>query len=216
MILTAEIGSCHKQNLGLATLLIKEAKQAGADIAKFQLGWPKEDAMRHIDHMARELWAVCRYYDIEFMASIWSPAGFAVAKELGMRRYKVSHQVAMERPEWMQDILEDRREVFVTLPHESDASLPNVRRIYAQTEYPTPPDKVLLPKAFGLNALWYGYSDHTLGIEACLVSAARGARYIEKHFCLDRSDLYTRDTPLCATPDEFATMARLAKEMWKL
>ena len=41
---------------------------AGADIAKFQLGWPKEDTVRHIDHWAVFLAESCAFFGIEFMA----------------------------------------------------------------------------------------------------------------------------------------------------
>ena len=39
MIFIAEIGLNHNGNLDLCHELIRQAKFAGADIAKFQLGW---------------------------------------------------------------------------------------------------------------------------------------------------------------------------------
>ena len=32
-----------------------------------------------------------------------------------------------------------------------------------------------------------GYSDHTIGIDSCLVAAAFGAKIIEKHFTIDNN-----------------------------
>ena len=45
----AEIGLNHNGNLDLCHELIRQAKWAGADIAKFQLGWrAKKDEINHI------------------------------------------------------------------------------------------------------------------------------------------------------------------------
>jgi len=57
--------------------------------------------------------------------------------------------------------------------------------------YPTPPEQANLAtiseiaNRFNVMA---GFSDHTLGIVAPVLSVAYGARVIEKHFILDRSD----------------------------
>jgi sialic acid synthase SpsE len=53
-----------------------------------------------------------------------------------------------------------------------------------------------------------GYSDHTLGIEACLLSVALGARIIEKHFTLDKNHSEFRDHQLSADPTEMAELVR--------
>jgi len=211
VLIAAEFGSLHKQSIALAAVMIKEAKQAGADIAKFQLGWPVEDKVRHVGRdMAVRLWELCNFYGIEFMASIWSPEGLEIARELGTRRYKVSHQITREHPAWLDDLLEDEKETFVSgLP----IYRPNVRRIFVSEEYPLLPDRVLLPSRFGDKGNYWGYSDHTLGIGACLAAIARGAMYVEKHFALDKTDMFTRDAPMSATPGELADLCRLGKEM---
>ena len=58
------------------------------------------------------------------------------------------------------------------------------------TEYPTPLSDanlkamLTIKKKFKINI---GYSDHTLGIDACLWATAMGASVIEKHITLSRS-----------------------------
>jgi N,N'-diacetyllegionaminate synthase len=60
--------------------------------------------------------------------------------------------------------------------------------LHANTEYPTPMEDVNLRamvtigKELDVN---FGYSDHTLGIEADIAAVAMGASCIEKHFTLD-------------------------------
>ena len=47
-----------------------------------------------------------------------------------------------------------------------------------------------------------GYSDHTLGIEACVLAVALGARILEKHFTISKSHSEFRDHKLSAEPQE--------------
>ena len=51
-----------------------------------------------------------------------------------------------------------------------------------------------------------GYSDHTLGLDACLTAAALGARILEKHFTLRRDFSDFRDHQLSAEPHELAEL----------
>ncbi|HJX13214.1 MAG TPA: N-acetylneuraminate synthase family protein [Dehalococcoidales bacterium] len=58
-----------------------------------------------------------------------------------------------------------------------------------------------------------GYSDHTLGIEAAVLSAALGARIIEKHFTLDKNYSEFRDHQLSADPEEMARLVERVREV---
>ena len=62
---------------------------------------------------------------------------------------------------------------------------------------------------------YFGYSDHTHGIATCLLAISRGAKIIEKHFTLDKSNTTIRDHALSATPDEFKNMVNLGREIYK-
>lgn len=57
-----------------------------------------------------------------------------------------------------------------------------------------------------------GYSDHSLGVEAAVLSVALGARIVEKHFTIDKNYSDFHDHKLSADPDEFAHMIRRIKE----
>ena len=56
-----------------------------------------------------------------------------------------------------------------------------------------------LKQAFDLPV---GYSDHSAGIEAAILSISLGAKVIEKHFTLDKN-LQGPDHLASSTPDEF-------------
>ena len=55
-----------------------------------------------------------------------------------------------------------------------------------------------------------GYSDHTLGIDACITAASLGARIIEKHFTIDKKYSDFHDHQLSADPIE---MKRLVEKV---
>ena len=56
-----------------------------------------------------------------------------------------------------------------------------------------------LKQAFDLPV---GYSDHSIGCEAAILSIGLGAKIIEKHFTLDKK-LSGPDHSASSTPDEF-------------
>lgn len=210
VLFVAEIGSMHKGDRSLAYELIRQAKQAGANVAKFQFGWPREDRLRHVDDWAEFLADACAYHGIELMASLWGSEGLAAARAVDMRRYKIAYQKRDDEA-LINEARRDMREIFIS-GYEGPV-LPEIRPIFCVSKYPCYPGDVRLPAHFGHYQPWHGYSDHMHGIAACLAAVARGARYIEKHFCLGKDDLTVRDTPFSATPGEFSELTRLGREL---
>jgi|TARA_Y100000310_G_scaffold323928_1_gene385065 N-acetylneuraminate synthase/N,N'-diacetyllegionaminate synthase len=76
--------------------------------------------------------------------------------------------------------------------------------LHCVSVYPTPPEKANLLAIKELNSIvsTIGYSDHTLGIEAAVLSVALGARIIEKHFTLDKNHSDFRDHSISADAEE--------------
>lgn len=60
-----------------------------------------------------------------------------------------------------------------------------------------------------------GYSDHSLGSEAAILSVGLGAKVIEKHFTLDKS-LAGPDHLASSTPDEFKSLAESVRKAEKI
>ncbi len=77
--------------------------------------------------------------------------------------------------------------------------------LHCVSTYPVSPARASLAtipalrEAFGVTV---GYSDHTLGLDACLAAVALGARIIEKHFTLSHQHSEFRDHQLSAKPAE--------------
>ena len=215
MLFVAEIGSMHKGSPSLARELIRQAAHAGADIAKFQLGWPPDDPLRHIDGWSQTLAKWCADYNIEFMASLWAQEGLRAAERANMCRYKVAAQKSGESA-FLEMVLSTGKEVFVSvdplMSRHQPALYGNAKYIWCVSKYPAYPENLEnMPERFGGD--WYGYSDHSHGIGACLLAIARGSMYTEKHLTLDKTDLTVRDTPFSATPDEFADLVKYGKEI---
>ena len=219
MLIAAEIGSLHKQDQGLAFEMIRKTAEAGTDIAKFQLGWPKEDIVRHIDPWAVFLAESCAFFGIEFMASIWSIDGLNIARMLKMKRYKVSNQVALSTdPEVKRlfgAILSDGKETFISGMPPVRGTIQNARWLYCVPKYPAYPRDVQLPGGMGEGAEYFGYSSHSHGIGDALIAISRGAEYIEKHVTLDR-ELTTRDAGYAITFEELGELVRLGREIERL
>ena len=70
------------------------------------------------------------------------------------------------------------------------------------------------PKKFSSNT-YDGFSDHTIGIETSLLAISRGAKIIERHFSLDKSDNTIRDHVISSTPSEFRLLVELGRELHK-
>ena len=58
-----------------------------------------------------------------------------------------------------------------------------------------------------------GFSDHTIGDFSTIMSVIYGAKIIEKHFTLDKSDTTIRDHTLSSTPREFTDLVKYGREI---
>jgi len=88
--------------------------------------------------------------------------------------------------------------------------------LHCVSAYPAAPEQAnlraipLLAAELGCTV---GYSDHTLGIEACTAAVALGARVIEKHFTLSKTLSDFRDHQLSADPADMALLIKRIREV---
>jgi len=90
--------------------------------------------------------------------------------------------------------------------------------MHCVTSYPTLPEEANLLAIRELQSLnvTVGYSDHTIGIEAAVLSVALGARIIEKHFTIDKNYSDFRDHQLSSDPNEFSQLVERVNNASKL
>ncbi len=84
--------------------------------------------------------------------------------------------------------------------------------LHCVTSYPVPPEQANLAAirtiAEAIDGITVGYSDHTIGIEACVLAVALGARVLEKHFTINKRHSDFRDHALSADPADLAELVR--------
>jgi N,N'-diacetyllegionaminate synthase len=91
---------------------------------------------------------------------------------------------------------------------------PGLVLLHCVSAYPTPSGQANLMALRALAGFGHtvGYSDHTLGIDAAVLSVALGARVIEKHFTLSKTQSEFRDHQLSVEPHELkALVERIAE-----
>ena len=157
------------------------------------------------------------------MASIITEPALDLAHAAGLRRYKIASRTVRDNPALCRRILAEGKETFVSLGMHDDEKFPfgdpdgeRLRYIYCRSKYPCYPEDLRgLPARFEPLG-YYGYSDHLHGLEGCMLAVARGARYIEKHFTLNRTSPVIRDHVLSAVPAEFRMLTELGRSVGRL
>jgi len=226
----AEIGENHLGDWNRARDMIAAAAQAGADIVKFQSyrgcdvadDDPEKEWFGRVevpDAMHEELMALAQQHGVQFLSTPFTVerARF-LCEHLGLRAIKIASSEMINAP--LLDYVNGRADTVYlstglsTLDEVRQAvrHLGRVRELvimHCVTQYPAQDEDAnlraleALHRAFPEHAI--GYSDHTLGITACLAAVALGATVIEKHFTMDKS-LPGTDHVLSATPDELRDM----------
>jgi sialic acid synthase SpsE len=234
----AEIGANHEGSLDEAKRLIEAAARCGVDAVKFQtyradkiVAVSETQRRAHFrrleltDTEFQTLAQVALEHGVMFLSTPFDIESVDLLDPL-MPAFKiasgdltatplVAHIATKGKPVIMSTGMAGLEEIFDAVGVIEDASplgteVPLVL-LHCVSAYPTPDAHA------NLNAIPYlrdrtgrpvGYSDHTLGIEACLAAVALGARVIEKHFTFDKNRATMRDHQLSADPTDLAQMVR--------
>jgi N,N'-diacetyllegionaminate synthase len=118
------------------------------------------------------------------------------------------------------DLNEIRRtkDYIYSIWNETGISSRDLAILHCVVSYPTSLENANLLSISALAGLGVtvGYSDHTIGIEAAVLSAPLGARIIEKHFTIDKAYSSFRDHQLAADPCELAELVRRVRDAEKM
>lgn len=146
---------------------------------------------------------ICKEVGIGFMSTPFDFKSIEVLNELQMDYIKIPsgeitnlpylRKIAkMNAPVIMSTGMSNMEEIdcAVHILEKEGISHKNIIILHCNTQYPTPFEDVNLnamhsiAKRFGVTV---GYSDHTKGIEVPIAAVAMGAKFIEKHFTLNRN-----------------------------
>ncbi len=135
--------------------------------------------------------SICDAYGIEFFASVFDEEKLDWCIDLGVNLLKIASRTVVKEEALCSKIINTGKPTFVSLGFWKSNSLPftsdNVMYFNCVSKYPTGilDQKCSVSKKYSDKIV--GLSDHSYGISNCLYHIAMGARYIEKHFTLDKS-----------------------------
>jgi N,N'-diacetyllegionaminate synthase len=222
IIFIAEIGMNYNGNIDFAYELIKQAKLAGADIAKFQLGWrDKPGEINNLDNdKIKKLFLWGQQLDIEIMFSIITEGALKLIQPFNANKFKIASRTLIDNIKLAKSVVKKNKLTFISLGMWKSKKLPfkknnKIKYLWCNSKYPTHlSDLKNFPKNFK-KSHYDGYSDHSIGIETCILAVCRGAKIIEKHFTLDKSDTTIRDHLLSANPEEFRLMVNISRDIYR-
>jgi N-acetylneuraminate synthase/N,N'-diacetyllegionaminate synthase len=242
VLVVAEIGNNHEGSLELAERVIGRAAEAGAGAVKFQVIVPdrlvsvaQADRVRQLSRFQlsygqfERLAEVARRHNVLFLATPFdldsarflAPLVPAFKVASGDNTFFPLLEVVARagKPVLLSTGLLGLAEVrqskeFIERIWGENGVNPGLALLHCVVNYPTAPADAHLLAIRSLQTLGalVGYSDHTLGIEAAVLSVALGARVIEKHFTLDKNQSDFRDHQLSADPAELAELVRRVKQ----
>lgn len=214
-LIVAECGNNHEGDLETAVKLLEAAAASGASLVKFQAGTAEGFARTPEDIPRYRYYALpiesykylirrAEQLEIGIFFSVWGEAP-------GFHSLRCHGFLKIGARQFGQFLEYDGPKTFVSIPYGWEGTFPYKQAVplHCVSEYPaTNPH---------LEAIWslanildrpIGYSDHTIGIEACIEAAKLGAIVIEKHFTLAHDFGPLRDHQLSATPEELKTLVQ--------
>ncbi len=183
-----------------AEQMIVQSKMMGADAIKVQLfdTYKMPGQNRHIWEylsMNKEtffrLADYCEKLRIDFFASAFDEERFEWICERNLKYNKIASSLIEINPKLCESMLQTSMHTFFSLGKWTQTNFPfdvnNVTYFHCIAKYPHNYDEAIetMPQKFDGKLL--GYSDHSLGIDAAKEAVKNGAKYIEKHFTLDKS-----------------------------
>ena len=183
-----------------AEQMILQSKLAGADAVKVQL-WdtyrmPGSD--RELwDHlsMSRDQFLGLKEFadrlNIDFFASPFHRDRFNWITDAGIKINKIASSMLEWDIEFCQDMVGDGMLTYCSLGKWDNRLVypfknSNVKYFHCVAKYPHSEEEAieLMPEKF--DDVLIGYSDHSIGIDACKEAVRRGATVIEKHFTTNK------------------------------
>lgn len=238
-LLIAEVGNNHEGSFDAAKRLVDAAAKSGVDAIKFQtfaaarFVSPADPArlkrlrsfeltpaqFRELAKRAKDLGLlfISTPLDLE-SADVLAPLVDAYKIASGDNDFfpLIERAASYGKPMIISTGISDLRQVARTVAFAEPRAKAGLALMHCVSSYPVPEDQANLLSIQTLARRFpkipVGYSDHTLGIEASVLSVAVGARIVEKHFTLDKNTSDFRDHALSADPKEMAELVRRVRQ----
>ena len=193
----AEIHPQHNGSMEEIKRIIIQCKISGANIVKVQLYDSKKlfnnDERKYLEISKDELSEInefCNLHGIELSASIFDLERVDWCEKLNFQTYKIASRSVNDK-ELCEKIISLNKKVIISLgmydfknkkiPYEGK----NIDYLYCVSKYPANYEDIEMPNFNG--SIFSGYSDHTIGLGACILAVSKGAKIIEKHYSNNKS-----------------------------
>jgi len=242
-IVISEIGENHYGRWDICRGLIEESAANGATIVKFQTysgeqwgldhefyEWFKGVAMPEKVHF--EMQELCKEKGIGFLSSPFTVKAAAfLIDEMGLEEIKIASGriVHHDLLDYVNSKADQVKTVYMSTGgcsmDEIAAAVKRFEKIerlyllHCVSQYPTDDENVnlrmmaTLKQAFPQLAI--GFSDHSLGIDACVAAVTLGAEVIEKHFTYS-TKMPGDDHPGAMTPETLADLVHRIQRVEKM
>lgn len=194
------ISEIHPQNMGSiseAERMILQSKLNGADYVKVQL-YSSEKLFNnkdreYIEYTRKEFKHLVNYsrnIGIEMFASVFDEERLEWCEDENIKIHKIASRTVDDK-KLCEKIISTGKPVIFSLgmydyknkevPFENK----NIKYLYCVSKYPTSLTDIEMPDF--QNSIFDGFSDHTIGTSASIYAISKGAKIIEKHFSLNKS-----------------------------
>lgn len=236
----AEAGINHNGKVDQAMRLIKHAKKAGADAVKFQTYLTEKRVSKNspIYEILKKCEIEFKYFKemkdyskelgIQFFSTPFDrESAEYLLKDLKLPLVKVASFYSSNN-DLLDYISKYKTDIIVSLGMTKMNEVKSLIKKYSKknliallhcvTSYPNKPQDSNLSSIYTLNKNFdniIGYSDHTNGIEVPIMSIAAGAKIIEKHFMVNKSDIVV-DKAVSVDTSDFRVMVKKIRETEKI
>lgn len=171
----------------------------------------------------------CKKKKIEFLSSGFDTASILFLKKIGMKRYKIPSGEINNFPS-LELISKLKKRVLLSTGMSTFSEIKAAFKIlkknndkkkitimHCNSAYPTPFEDSNLLTIKKLRKMFktpVGYSDHTVGYEACIAAVTLGASVVEKHFTLN-NNLSGPDHKSSLDPKNFKKMVKYIRNIEK-
>ena len=238
-LIIAEIGNNHEGSFDNAIKLINAAKKTGVDAVKFQTYKPElyytqseKDRIKKLSKFQlsyEEFYKLSKYAKKQKLIFISTPFDL---ESLDFLKNIVDIIKISSGDNNFSDLIlgsiKSKKELIISTGLTSLKEIKNLiyfikknnyskktYLLHCVANYPVEPEDANLNFLLELKSIFkenYGYSDHTIGIDACVISYLLGAKIIEKHFTLNKK-LSGPDHAISLDPTELKNFVRCIKNI---
>lgn len=241
VFIIAEVGINHGGNINKCLRLIKEAAKAGADAVKLQLIDPETSYQKKTKSYKvfssailnkKELIRAKKFANKSKVVLFATPGDFKSLKLIKILKFKaikissglctniplIKEAAKLNLPMILSTGMAYESEIAEAIKTVKKNSKKGVGVLKCTSIYPASFDTLNLnaikefKKKFKVPI---GYSDHSLGIQACLSAVSLGAKIIEKHFTLNKKNKGA-DHKISSEPKEFSEMVKNIRDIEKM